>query len=97
MLAMAGPFWSLLRSLGAGVHVFAVLYVLVGFAIVRSVALSLLVFLKNMADPLSFFAGDVSSSSESEGEGGESNGVLPLNDRSYYTSNDQVRLHRLVV
>ena len=50
-----------------------------------------------MADPLSFFAGDVSSSSESEGEGGESNGVLPLNDRSYYTSNDQVRLHRLVV
>ena len=41
---MAGPFWSLLQSLGAGVHVFAVLYVLVGFAIVRSVALSLLAF-----------------------------------------------------
>ena len=42
---MAGPFWSLLTSLGAGINVFAVLYVLVGFALVRSVALSVLAFL----------------------------------------------------
>ena len=45
------------------------------------------------ADPLSFFAGDASSGSESEGEEDKNNGVVPLNDRSYYTSNNQVRLH----
>lgn len=44
------------------------------------------------ADPLSFFAGDISSSSESEGEEDKNNGVLPLNDKSYYTSNNQVHL-----
>ena len=42
------------------------------------------------ADPLSFFAGDASSSSESEDEEEKGSGIVPLNDKSYYTSSDQV-------
>ena len=46
------------------------------------------------ADPLSFFAGDASSSSESEGEEEDKSGVIPLNDKSYYTSSkEQVALN----
>lgn len=40
-------------------------------------------------DPLSFFAGDVSSSSESEGEDEDRSEVVPLNDKSYYTSSKE--------
>ena len=42
------------------------------------------------ADPLSFFAGDASSSSESEDEEEKGSRIVPLNDKSYYTSSDQV-------
>ena len=40
-------------------------------------------------DPLSFFAGDASSSSESEGEDENRSDVVPLNDKSYYTSSKE--------